>query len=319
LTFYLNQAKVVKVSILVPYILSTIVLSLAFLFPLGVGIAISWTTITLIKKKVNTTFFSLGISIKQLLPSVVIVSSFLTIVNLLYFEFAYPKAAYINRITYLESKNKPIHKGIVKNFWYRNRKNTFVYFQLVDLQEKKAFNGQIFKVDKNYNLIWVTNIPIANFLFRENRILIQAKDIIKYFPSKVKKLRKLSLEFKYNKKLLKVKEASFFSLLELYVLIKQARFLNINKAYYLWELEKRLLLTLLSFWIPIYTFLRLFKITDKKRMAEHLILIGSLTLFFILFIVFYQTLVNKISLNPLYGTLIIIPYLVLLIKEIRKT
>ena len=318
ITFYLNQAKIVKISILISYTISAIVLSLAFLLPLGVGVAIAWTILFLIRKKLNTTFFTLGISSKQLLIPFLTISLFITVLNFLYFEFAYPRAAYINRISYLESKNKPIQEGIVKNFWYRSKENLFIYFRLVDVHEKKAFDGNIFKADRNYNIIWFSKIPTATFLFKGNKILILTKNVVRYFPNRTDKLKKLSLEFKYNRKLLKVKEASFFSLLELYKLINQATSLNINKAYYLWELEKRLLLIFLSFWVPLYLFLSLFKLTDIKETTVPLFKTGGLTIFFILFTVFYQTLVNKLSLNPLYGILITIPYIGILIGKLRE-
>jgi lipopolysaccharide export LptBFGC system permease protein LptF len=125
------------------------------------------------------------------------------------------------------------------------------------------------------------------------------------------------LELKFETKLLKVKNPQFFSLRELFNLLTLSKYAGLNYYPYLWELVKRLLLVLFSAMVPVVAFIRLFSSTDNE---EFLSQIGFLSFAFVSFyvaLIFFQNAVGKVSLNPLYGFLLLLPYLFLFYRTLK--
>ena len=319
LIFFLNQAKVLNLKVLVDYTISSLGIFFGFLFPVLVFLVLYFTFLQLIKRKLTVVLYTLSVSPLSFLTFGSVLGLFFSIFHLIYLETIYPKAVYQNQISYWESKNKEIPKGVVKNFWFKNFDNSFIYFKLISLDEKKAVEGEIIKVDKNFNLQWFGHIPKAKFEVLGDSIKINAKNVDIFSFKGSRTVENFEVKFPYDKKLLKVKRAEYFTLFELFKLSFLSKRYGLNPIPYLWELEKRLLLVFLTFWITLFGILKFLKTIEVKKLyARAGILLLSLLLMY-LFILLYQTLVDKISLNPLYGLFAVFPYLWRLVYRIKES
>jgi len=318
IVFYLNQAKVFNFSVAFEYVVSTVGISLEFIFPLIIAFSFYLTARFFLKRRFHIVLPSLGLSSKTFLPLIGLIAFINSFLTFIYFEFFYPQAAYINYTSYLKSKNKVPQIGFVKHFWYKNGENQFVYFQIVSLLDKKALGGKVFKLNNNFSFVWVDNVPKATISLSEKTLTIKASNVTRYRTNGVFKLKNYTLTVPYREKLLKVKMPKFFSLTELVGILNYAKRFGLNTTIYLWELEKRILLILFIFIVSIYSFLTFFgniSTASKKEDSNEIFKVVAFIFSFYLLIIFYQVLVNKISLNPLYGLAIIAPYLGILIGK----
>ena len=318
IVFYLNQAKVFSFFIAFEYVISTLGISFQFIFPLIIALSFYLTARFFFKIRFHIVLASLGLSLKTFLPLIGLIAFVNSLLTFVYFEIFYPEAAYINYTSYLKSKNKLPQAGLIKHFFYKNNKNQFVYFQIVSLVDKKALGGKVFKLNNNFSFVWVDNVPKATISLSERTLTIKAGNVTRYQTDRVIELKNYTLTIPYQEKLLKVKMPKFFSLTELIGILNYAKRFGLNTTIYLWELEKRILLIIFIFTVSIYSFLTFFgniSTASKKEDSNEILKVVAFIFSFYLLIIFYQVLVNKISLNPLYGLAIIAPYLGILIGK----
>ena len=313
---FLNFAKVISLGNLFLYILSSVAFFLPLFFPLFVFAAAALVARQLLKKRLNLTIFTVGISPSVFLLPFTLTGAALSLLLIVYFQTLYPIAGYYQHIAYLKSKNKPLHTGIVQNFWYRVGENSFLTFKLINLKEGKAYGGEFFKVSPSFRLEKIASLPQADFRVKGNLIEVFAKELLFYTArGKVEKEKALKLSLPYDEKLLVVKKPEYFTLTELIKLTFTARFYGINFYPYLWELEKRLLVAIFTTITAALAFSVLLRAVRLRDFNFLLFKLSLLFFLFYLFIGFYQNLVYKISLNPLYGWFVIVPYLIWLLKE----
>ena len=305
---FFNFAKDQNLKLLLEYALTSSAVYTPLFIPLLELIALGLTLYTFVEKKLNWIVFSVGISPKIFVKPFLVSSLIPTLLLFFHFEVVYPKAGYLQHISYLRAKNKPIRSGIIKNFWYKDKSGKFLNFSLIHLESQRAFNGLYFAIDKNYHLRWISYIPEATFIVKENKIQVFARNINVFTQKTVKKLPVLKLEFDYENKLLKVRKPSFFSTTELIDLISFAKKTGINYYPYLWELIKRFLIIAMSVLVPTIAGVYAFASIKREEFIEktsHVFL--SLLAFYVALLLF-QSLVLKTSLNPLYGLLLLVPH-----------
>ena len=305
---FLNFAKELSPKLLLEYSTTSAAVYTPLLLPVLELVAVGLTLYPFIERRLNWIVFSAGIAPRNFLKPFAVLSLIPTLLLAFHFELIYPRAGYIQHLDYLKAKNKPLRKGIVEDFWYKSRKGEFLYFSLVHLSSEKAFDGRLFKVDRNYQLEWVTYIPRATFEVREGKIKVFARDVKRYTPEGVKTLSQLRLEFPYESKLLKVKNPAFFSTSELIRLVSFAREVGINYYPYLWELIKRLLVLVMALLVPVVGGVYTFASIKREEFVEKILQFFLSLLAFYVALLLFQTLVLKISLNPLYGLLLLVPH-----------
>lgn len=315
---FFNIAKNTQPQVLLKYALSSVGAFLPIFFPLLEFTACALTLHLFFKTKLNLVVFTFGIPPRRLALPLFLTSLGIGLLLTAYFEFVYPFAGYVQKISYLEAKNKPIKDGVVENFWYKLGKDEFIYFRLINLKEGLAFGGKYFKVDKDYQLEWIIQIPRAKFSVKKEKIVVTT-DKFSFFSEREEKIsRKLRLELNLDTKLLKVKNPQFFSLSELLGLLFLARDIGLNYYPYLWELVKRFLLVVFSVIVPLVSAVKLFPSTRREEFFSS---VGFLSFVFVSFYVallFFQNGVNRVSVNPFYGLFFIIPYLFLTIWTIKR-
>ena len=306
---FLNMAKVVSLKNLFLYVFSSIAVFFAFFFPIFVFLAALLSLYLLIRRKLNLVIFTLGVEPKKFVIPFSVVGLFLSLLLLLYFQTVYPYAGYTQHIAYLKGKKKPINTGIVQNFWYRIGSDKFLNFKLVNLKEKKAYDGSYFKVSPDFKIVWFSEIPKADFRVSNDKIEVEAKNITTYSGLKVENIEHLKLKLPYDEKLLKVKKPSYFSLSELLKLTLTAKYYGVNFYPYLWELEKRILIAAFTALITVLSFAGLMKsVKVEEFFRNSLKLFLSIAVFYVVLLL-YQTAVDKVSLNPLYVLAGLFPYL----------
>ncbi|RTZ58632.1 MAG: hypothetical protein DSZ31_05510 [Gammaproteobacteria bacterium] len=315
---FFNIAKNTQPQVLLKYALSSVGAFLPIFFPLFEFTACALTVHLFFRTKLNLIVFTFGIPPRRLVLPIFLTSLGIGLILTAYFEFIYPYAGYVQKVSYLEAKNKPLKEGVVENFWYKLGKDEFIYFRLINLKEGLAFGGKYFKVDKDYQLEWIIQIPRAKFSVKKDKIVVTA-DKFAFFSEREKKIsRELHLELNLETKLLKVKNPQFFSLRELIGLLFLAKDIGLNYYPYLWELVKRLLLVVFSVIVPLVSVIKLFSATRNEEFFSS---VGFLSFIFVSFYVallFFQNAVNKVSVNPLYGLLLIVPYLFLAFWTIKR-
>ena len=315
---FFNIAKDIHPYVLIKYVLSSVGAFIPFFFPLLEFTAVALTVYGIFKRKLNLVVFTFGIPPRRFFLPIFLTSLGLALSLMLYFEFVYPYAGYVQKIAYREAKNKAVNEGVAENFWYKLDGNRFLYFRLINLNENLAFDGKYFKVNGDYQLEWVIEIPRARFWVEGEKIVILADRFLFFSKRGKRPPSPLKLELKYETKLLKVKNPQFFSVGELLSLLTLSKYAGLNYYPYLWELVKRLLLVLFSAMVPVIAFIRLFSSTGSEEFLSH---IGFLSFSFVSFyvaLIFFQNAVGKVSLNPLYGFLLLIPYLFLFYKTLKE-
>ncbi len=305
---FFNFAKIQSFKLLLEYALTSSAVYTPLFIPILELIALGLSIYTFVEKKLNWIVFSVGISPKSFIKPFFVSSLIPTLLLFFHFEFIYPKAGYLQHITYLRAKNKPIQNGIIKNFWYKNKEGVFLNFSLIHLESQRAFNGLYFAVDKNYHLRWVSYIPEATFIVKDNKIQVFARNIDFFTQKSAKKLPVLKLEFDYENKLLKVRKPSFFSTTELMDLISFAKRTGINYYPYLWELIKRFLIIVMSVLVPTIAGVYTFASIKREEFVEKISQVFLSLLAFYIALLLFQSLVLKASVNPLYGLLLIVPH-----------
>ena len=315
---FLNFAKHFSFGLFLEYSLSSSAVYTPLFVPVLELIAVALTLYPLTERKLNWIVLAAGISSSEFAKPFLVASLLPALLLFLHFQILYPYAGYIQHIDYLRAKNKPLREGVIENFWYKNRKGEFLYFRLVHLGSEEAFDGRHFAVDKNYHLKWVSYIPRATFRVESDRIEVLAKDIKRYTPKRVEKIPALRLEFPYEIKLLRVRNPAYFSTTELLSLVSFARGVGINYYPYLWELVKRLLLVALSVSIPLLAVVYLFGSIKREEFIEKGVLLTLSVVAFYASLILFQTLVLKVSLNPLYGLLLALPHTFWSLKVLTK-
>jgi len=314
---YLNFAKSLSLRCGLEYTLTTAAVYTPLLLPLLELFAVALALYPLVKRKLNWVLFATGIPPREIVKPLAVGVLFPLILLLLHFQLLYPYAGYLQHLDYLRAKNKPLREGIVENFWYRKR-NIYIHFDLIHLGEKKAYNGRLFEVDKDFHLKWVADIPVATFEVEGDEITVSVPTLRRYTPAGVKVMEHYRLEFPYEPKLLKVKNPSYFSTSELVQLVVFARGVGLNYYPYLWELVKRFLLVFATFVFPLLGGIYFFSSTDRKQFLKRMLMLFIAVVVFYIGLLMFQSLVVKVSLNPLYGLLLAVPYLLWLIVEIKR-
>jgi len=306
---FLNMAKVVNLKTLLVYNFGSLGVFAAFFFPIFVFLAIFLSLYKLIRSRLNLVIFAVGISPRLFFVPFFLVGLFLDFLLLFYFQTIYPFAGYVQHISYLESKKKSVNVGIVQNFWYKIGSDRFLNFKLVNLKEKKAYGGSYFKVSPDFKILWFSRIPVADFKVLGSKIVVEFKNAKLYTGLKVETVKHQRLELPYDEKLLKVKRPEYFSLSELLKLTLTAKYYGLNFYPYLWELEKRILIAIFTILISVLSFLSLIKSVKVEEFLKNSSKVFlSITAFYI-FILLYQTFVDKVSVNPFYAFSVLFPYL----------
>jgi len=292
---------------------------LGIIFPVITFASLAFTLFFLLRRKINWLIFSMALSPKNFLGFILSLSATLSTLLFLYFEFVYPVAVYKKYEAYLLAKRKPFDTGIVQDFWYRVNNREFLNFALVNLQINRAFGGRLIKLNNDFQISSVTVIPNARFVVKNNEILVKAKNLKVFSFDKVRKLEFLRLRFPYNPKLLRVKKPEFFTLGELVNLILYAKEFGLNYYPYLWELIGRILLVLTTFVFGIVSFIKLLGSVNISSFVIRSIRLSLVLVIFYVYFFTWESLVNKVSLNPLWSLAIIVPlYGFWLYRTIRK-
>ncbi len=313
--FYLNQTKVFSLKTMVLYAFANLAVYPPLLFPILLVASLFLTVRHLLKGRLSFTIFTLGVGPKNFfLPFLGLGFLSSTLIGV-YFQTVYPKAAYLEHTTYLESKKKKFQEGLIQNFWFKSFDNTFFYFKLVNLSEGKAYGGKLIKVDRNFKPLWFGSANEVSFRLRDGKVEIFIPEMVLYKPDRTEVVKNFKLIFPYDEKLLKVKKPEFFSLTELVKLSLLARQYGINPTIYVWELEKRVLVLFLTVWVLAYGFVHLLASIKEEELGRRTAQLSALVLIFYVAVFLFQTLVDKLSLNPLYGFLITLPYLAMLWKK----
>ncbi|HIC09485.1 MAG TPA: LptF/LptG family permease [Aquificales bacterium] len=315
---FLNFVKSFSSKLMLEYALFSTIVYTPLFVPILELAAVAKTIYPFIERKLNWSIFAAGIPPTRFIFPFLVVSSFISLLLTLHFQFLYPKAEYIQHLDYLRAKNKPLNEGIAENFWFKNDKGYFLHFQLIDLKGKKAFDGLYFKVNKNFNLQKVAYIPKADFKIDGNMIEIEAKNVNIYTKKGVEEKSILKLKIPYERKLLRVKKPSYFSLTELKDLILFSKKVGINYYPYLWELIKRLIVLVLTILVPSIAGMYLFSSTRLETFFKRITLLLVSLIGFYVALLLFQTLVFKNSTNPLYGLILIIPFAAWLLAIIGK-
>jgi len=318
LILFLNLAKVKLPSLVIDYTLSSVLLYVPGFFGLLVLVALGLTAYNLLKQRLSMVLFSLGISPKVYLSVFLLFGLIFSGVSLLYFEYLYPRLSFLKHVTYLKSKKKEVKTGIVQDFWYR-KGNLFINVDFIKVSSQKAYNGRIFEVDNNFNTRWIVPFKEAHFKFCEGKITVEVENAYRYGTGGVERLKNFTISFPYDMELLRIKKPQFFSLGDLVRLLVVAKKLGINTTPYVWELEKRVLISLFLLWIFAYGALNFFNTVFVRDIVFRVLLAAAFTIAFYLFIFIYQSLVFKISLNPWFALLITVPYLLLLMKSLKNS
>jgi len=314
---FLNLAKEFSLSLLAEYAISSALAYTPIFTPLLAVLAVGFSLYPIVEKKLNWVIFTAGVSPKAVLKPFAVSSLFPLLFLFLYFEAVYPKAGYIQHLDYLRAKKKPIPHGVVKNFWFKTPEGEFLYFDLLLLDAKKAYNGRYFAVDKNFNLKWVVYIPSAELRFGDGDLIFTAKGVKKFSPRGVEVLKSLLLDFPFDVKLLKVRNPAYFSTHELVSLVELTRRVGINCYPYLWELIKRFLILLFTVLLPSVGAVYAFSAVKKEEFIGKMATLFGATLIFYVALLLFQTLVFKISVNPVYGLVIVLPYAVWAAKVLK--
>jgi lipopolysaccharide export LptBFGC system permease protein LptF len=307
---FLNFSKKFQWNILFEYLIGVVGFIFPLIFPLLLFGAIILTLLLLIRQRINWLIFSMGISARNFAFPILLFSLFFPLILWLYCEFLYPKAAYKRYEAYLLSKNKVIKRGIVENFWYKKGENKFIYFSLINLKENKAFDGKIIKLNDKFQIKEIDVIPIADFFVKNRKIVVKADNSLAYTFKRVKTISHINEYLPYDPKLLKVKQPKYFSNTELIRIVLYAKRFGLNFYPFLWELIKRFLLLIFTFLVAFISFLRLFNSVNLGEFGWGVgKLFTGIAIFYILVSTF-EGLVDKASVNPLWGLLIPIPYFV---------
>ena len=315
---FLNFVKNFSSKLMLEYALFSTTIYTPLFIPILELAAVAKTIYPFIERKLNWSIFAAGIPPTKVIFPFFGVSFFISLLLLFHFQFIYPQAEYIQHLDYLRAKNKPLNEGIAENFWFKNDKGYFLHFRLIDLKGQKAFDGLYFKVNKDFNLQMVAYIPKSYFKVIGNKIEIEAKNINIYTKKGVDRKRLLKLEIPYERKLLKVKKPSYFSISELINLIDFSKKVGINYYPYLWELIKRSIILLLAILIPSIAGVYLFSSTRLEVFFTRITVLSVSVIGFYTALLMFQTLVIKNSTNPLYGILLVLPFAVWLIVMIKK-
>ena len=314
---YLNFAKTLSPRWGLEYALTTAAVYTPLLLPLLELFAVALALYPFVKKKLNWVIFASGIPPREVLKPLAAALLLPLLLLLIHFQLLYPYAGYLQHLDYLRAKNKPLKEGIVENFWYR-KGSAFIHFDLIHLGEGKAYNGRLFVVDNNFRLKWVADIPVATFGVSGNKITLEVSTLKRYTPRGVEELKNWHSVFPYEPKLLKVKNPSYFSTSELVRLVLFARNAGINYYPYLWELVKRFLLVSAAFLFPLLGGIYFFASTERRQFIHRsLVLFAGAVMFYVILLLF-QSLVIKVSLNPLYGLLLVLPYLLWLFIAVKR-
>ncbi|NPB05645.1 MAG: LptF/LptG family permease [Aquificae bacterium] len=306
--FYLNQAKVLSIKTMLLYAVSTLGVYSVFFLPLVLLAALFLTVRYLLQARLSLTVFTLGVAPKDFFLPFLGVGFFLALLLAVYFQTLYPSAAYLQRITYLESKRKEVLEGVVQNFWYKTFDGTFIHFALVNLSEKKAYGGKLVKVDRDFRPLWFASAPEASFSLKGGKIEVSVPRLVRYSPEGAFVERNLRFVFPYDRKLLRVKRPEYFSLAELVKLSLLARHYGVNPHPYLWELEKRLLVVFLTLWTVSFGFVYLLGSIKEEELAYRTAALALALVAFYAAVGLFQTFVEKVGVSPLYGLLLAVPY-----------
>ena len=315
---FLNFAKKFSFGLFLEYSLSSATIYTPLFVPVLELVALALTLYPLMEKKLNWSVLSAGISPSEFAKPFLVASLLPALLLLVHFQILYPNAGYVQHIDYLKAKNKPLREGVVENFWFKNRRGEFLHFRLVHLGSAQAFDGRLFAVDKDFQLKWVSYIPRATFEVEGDKIKILAKDIKRYTPKGVEVIPDLRLEFPYEIKLLKVRNPAYFSTTELLSLVSFAKGVGINYYPYLWELVKRLLVVVITLTVPLIAVVYLFGSIKREEFLEKSALLTLSVVGFYAVLLLFQTLVFKVSLNPLYGLLLALPHTLWALKILAK-
>ena len=316
---FFNTAKYFTWKLLFEELVGLSGIGIGFTFPAITFASLAFTLFFLLRRRINWLIFSMALSPKNFLGFILTLSATLSAFLLFYFEFVYPLAAYKKYEAYLIAKRKPFDTGIVQDFWYKISGREFLNFALVNLQINRAFGGRLIKLNNDFQISSVTVIPNARFVVKNNEILVKAKNLKVFSFDKVRKLEFLRLRFPYNPKLLRVKKPEFFTLGELVNLILYAKEFGLNYYPYLWELIGRILLVLTTFVFGIVSFIKLLGSVNISSFVLRSIRLSLTLLLFYVYFFTWESLVNKVSLNPLWSLAIIVPlYGFWLYRTIKK-
>ena len=314
---YLNFAKSFSLHWSLEYALTTAAVYVPLLLPLLELFAVALALYPFVKKKLNWVLLASGIPPREIVKPLALGVLLPLLLLFIHFQVLYPYAGYLQHLDYLRAKNKPLKEGIVENFWYR-KGNEFINFALIHLGEGKAYNGRLFEVDSGFRLRWIADIPVATFEVRGEKITVTVPSLKRYTPRGVKNIEHFHLEFPYEPKLLKVKNPSYFSTSQLVKLVLFARKVGINYYPYLWELVKRFLIVLMALVLPLLGALYFFSSTDRRQFIRRSVFLFLGAVMFYIALLLFQSLVVKVSVNPLYGLLLVVPYLLWLFIGIKR-
>ncbi len=302
--YFFNISKIFSFKILFNYVFNTIVSYYIFIIPLVITLSLVSTAYLFRKKRFTYILFSLGVEPSKILVPFWFLAFLFSFLGLVYFQAVYPKAMLLQKKAYLESKKKPLNFGIVENFWYRTPDNTFITFELLDLQSLKAFQGYKLQLGENFKIVEVVPIKEAIFQLYPNAIIFKYSNSVLYGPGYTKFPVSGVIKIPYDEKLLKVKKPEYMSLTDLFRLITFGRNFNINLIPFVWELIKRFLIAFFLFWITLYVALLAFGLVRVNMLRVILESFLAVVLFYS-FIFIFNTLVVKVSINPWYSLLVV--------------
>jgi lipopolysaccharide export LptBFGC system permease protein LptF len=223
----------------------------------------------------------------------------------------------LQHLTYLESKKKPVKKGIVQNFWYK-RGNEFLFVKLINLDENRAYGGELFRVNGKFQLVSVMPFKQASFEVGNGKITLSVPKAVEYTPGGVKAVKNLRYSFNYDLELLRVREPKFFSIGDLIKLLLLSKSLGINPTPFMWELEKRILIALFILWVFLYGGINFFKAYSGKEVLREVVIASVLTLAFYTALFIYQSALTKLSLNPFWFLLIVPIYGFFIVRGLKE-
>jgi lipopolysaccharide export LptBFGC system permease protein LptF len=315
--YYFNISKTYSLSTLIKYSLYTSLGYYIFLFPITVIISFLLLENLLFKKRLIYVFFTNGINPKRLVFPFIWLGVFFTFSYLLFFEFLYPYSMLKSKEAYYESKKKVFNTGIAEDFWYKNG-NSFLYFRILELKEKKAYGGFKFKVNSEFQIEEIVPIRESRFDLKPEKITFYYPDLKIYSFKGVREQKEQKEEINYDIKLLKVKKPEFITLSGLISILLKSQYLKLNLSAFIWELWKRLEFSIFVLVLTFLSALKVFNTWQKQKIFKNSLFLFAYSLAFYTGVFIYQTLVSKISLNPSYSLILLFVFLIPLMWEIKK-
>ena len=149
----LRKIKALIISDIFLYILFQIPEKTYYVLPISTVIAIIFLARELINRREIYAILTSGISLKKVSITLVIITIFITLIQVLNLEFVMPDAKAKSYDIYRKLKKKKVKVNEVSfayNTWVSLREDLFLYFDFLDFENKNGKNLVLIKFDKNY-------------------------------------------------------------------------------------------------------------------------------------------------------------------------